>query len=44
MTFTDWLDMIFQIWNSEFGVNMYGIGIACCVLALFLRMVGARKC
>ena len=44
MTFTDWIDKVFEIWNSNFGVQMYGIAIFCLVLALFLRLVGAKKC
>ena len=43
MNFTDWIDKCFELWNSDFGVHMYGIGIICCILALFLRLVGARK-
>lgn len=34
----DWIDEIFKIWNSTFGVQLYGIAIASIILALFSRL------
>lgn len=44
MTFTDWIEKFFELWGSDFGIEMYGIGIVCCIIILFLRLVGAKKC
>jgi len=37
--FTDLIDFVFEIWNTDLGVQMFGIGVFCCVLGLFLRLL-----
>lgn len=40
---TNWIDMIFSIWNSSYGIQIYGIGIVTCILALFCRLRGRKN-
>lgn len=40
--FTDLLDLVFEVINSELGWQMFGIGVFSCVIALFCRLRGSR--
>ena len=40
--FTDLIDFICEVINSELGWQMFGIGVFTCVIGLFCRLRGSK--